>query len=84
MCNRTCSTATERPITEVDSTNKVIFNYVRERGIEGNEIIYKDNYWMLTITVCQETSAISRKIVKIESQQNTKSGRFRKVGSKAC
>ena len=31
----------QRPITEVDSTNKVIFNYVRERGIEGNEVIYK-------------------------------------------
>ena len=41
----------QRPIMEVDTTNKVIFNYVRERGIEGNEIIFKKNYWMLTTTV---------------------------------
>ena len=41
----------QRPITEVDSTNKVFFNYVRERGTGGNEIIYKKNYWMLTTTV---------------------------------
>ena len=31
----------QRPITEVESTNQVIFNYVRERLIKGNEIIYK-------------------------------------------
>ena len=34
-------TREQRPITEVESTNQVIFNYVRERLIEGNEIIHK-------------------------------------------
>ena len=34
-------TRKQRSITEVESTNKVIFNYVRERLIEGNAIIYK-------------------------------------------
>ena len=33
-------TRKQRPITEVESTNQVIFNYVRERQVEGNEIIY--------------------------------------------
>ena len=31
----------KRSITEVDSTNKVIFNYLRERGIEGNYHLQK-------------------------------------------
>ena len=34
-------TRKQRPITEVESTNQVIFNYVGEILIEGNEIIYK-------------------------------------------
>ena len=34
-------TKKQRPITEVESTNQVIFEYIREKLIEGNEIIYK-------------------------------------------
>ena len=41
----------QKPITEADSTNQAIFNYVGERGIEGNENIYKIICWMLTTTV---------------------------------
>ena len=52
--HRSCycqKTIIQRPIKEVDSTIKVISNYVRERGIEDNEIIYEKSYWMLTTTV---------------------------------
>ena len=39
-----------KSITEFESTNPVIFNYVRERLIEGNEI-KRLIHWMFTTTV---------------------------------
>ena len=43
-------TRKQRSITEFESTNPVIFNYVRERLIEGNEI-KRLIHWMFTTTV---------------------------------
>ena len=43
-------TKKQKPISEFESTNQVIFNYVRERLIERNEI-KRLIHWMLTTTV---------------------------------
>ena len=113
----------QRPFTEVDSTNKVIFNYVRERGINaynnslpfeevavtdarpislrrylknskkislnkptyGKQFLYKQSEpkGEIIIHYIEKLQQLQDKIERIESQQNTKSGRFSKVGSKA-
>lgn len=48
-------------VTEVESANEAIFNYVRVRLIEGNEIIYKKDL----LDACNNSLSLEREAVRV-------------------